>query len=408
VLQRDFKKINWKISFLYIFLAFPLVDYILRNLIVIPVISSLWDEIVFAVLLIYVFASFLSTGKKLPNFKLPLGLFVLLGIAHIFIDLPNIKATIDGFRAVYQYILSFFFGYYLIETKKEGVNYLRFLTLIGFLAALVAIIQIIIGVETPAKWVDASEQGLLRAFSFVVHPNVLGSYMLLTTTISFGLIFYEEKKSWKFGWGIITLFSLVALVFSGSRGAWLAIIMAVGVIFLLLNLKYLIVLVIGSIISFTAIPLVRNRFAHLFSADYLAKSANDGRIKRWINAFNNLVQEPFFGKGIGHYGGAVGARHFGTIYVDSYYFKTIAELGLIGITLFLWVVWAVSKELFIIWQKLKGTKEYLLIGSLFAGILGVILHNGVENIFEVPFMNSYFWFLIGLIYIFQKSDQEEN
>ena len=34
--------------------------------------------------------------------------------------------------------------------------------------------------------------------------------------------------------------------------------------------------------------------------------------------------------------------------------------------------------------------------GLIVGLLGVLLHNGVENIFEVPMMASYFWLLLGM------------
>jgi uncharacterized membrane protein YuzA (DUF378 family) len=32
-----------------------------------------------------------------------------------------------------------------------------------------------------------------------------------------------------------------------------------------------------------------------------------------------------------------------------------------------------------------------------AGLVGILAHNMVENVFEVPMMSTYFWFFLGLV-----------
>lgn len=384
-------------TWLYLFLSFPLLDYVLRNWLPVPAIPSLWDEGVLIVLLGFTLLQMMKTKREIPALKVPLLAFVMLGAAHIVIDVPYLAAGLEGFRAVFQYIVAFFIGYYLIESKTDALKYLRFLALIAALAALVGVAQVVLGVKTPASWIDASEQGLIRAFSFVVSPNVFGSYMALMAPLAFGLFMYEQKKAWKWGWLACTLLMLLALVFSGSRGAWLALFGGISIFFVILDRRLLIAGIVAAAGAVAFVPPIRSRMLNLFSPEYFAKSSEDGRIARWLNAYDQMRYEPFFGKGIGHYGGAVGDRYFGTTYVDSYYFKTIAELGLIGIILFLWLMVSTARLMYSAWQTWKGRREYYLFGSLFTGLIAVILHNGVENIFEVPFMNSYFWFLCGLV-----------
>ncbi|MBE3554805.1 MAG: hypothetical protein IMW85_07425 [Thermicanus sp.] len=83
--------------------------------------------------------------------------------------------------------------------------------------------------------------------------------------------------------------------------------------------------------------------------------------------------------------------------MDSYYFKTLAELGLPGVLLLAWLLFSVGFLLYRLWSTTKGRREHFLLGGILIGLTAVIFHNGVENIFEVPFMNSYFWFLTGLM-----------
>ncbi len=394
--------------FMYLFLAFPLLDYMLRNYIQLPLLPSLWDEGVLVLLLLFVFYEMLNEKKETPKFFLPLSLFVVIGLAHLIIDLSHFFAGIEGFRAVYQYILTFFVGYYLIDEQKDALKILRYILFIGTIAAVVGVAQVLLGVQTPASWTDASEQGMVRAFSFVVSPNVLGSYMALMAPIALGLIIYEEKKYWKAIWIFSMIMIMGAFILSGSRGAWLAFFGAFAIVFMLTSVKLLITSITASAITVLLVPRIRSRILNLFSPEYLEKSASDGRIERWTNAFHIMQNDPFLGLGIGHYGGAVGARYFQTIYVDSYYFKTLAELGLIGFGLFAWLVITAIREMYVIWQKWKGSSEYYLLGGLLIGLIAVLLHNAVENIFEVPFMNSYFWFLIGYVFRFSYYKKGEE
>jgi putative inorganic carbon (HCO3(-)) transporter len=178
---------------------------------------------------------------------------------------------------------------------------------------------------------------------------------------------------------------------------------------MLIDRRVFIGFMIIALLSAFFVPQVNSRLTHLFSADYLMKSSNDGRIARWMNSYDIMRNQPFYGAGLGRYGGAVGERNFGTTYVDSYYFKTLAETGLLGISLYLWIMYSIALSGYRIWKREKGHTNYYIYGGILAGLLGVMLHNGVENIFEVPFMNTFFWLLAGLMLslpYMKKNDEE--
>ncbi|CCQ98743.1 conserved membrane hypothetical protein [[Clostridium] ultunense Esp] len=313
------------------------------------------------------------------------------------IDIPNLAADLEGFRAVFEYVLLFFIGYYLIEDHRKAIQSLHLISAVATLAALVGFAQVAMGVETPSSWTDAAEQGIVRAFSFVVSPNVLGSYMALMIPIAVALFFYEKNVWLKGYYAFASLLQLGAFVLSGSRGAWLALLLSLLLIFALINWKWALGGGVAAVLGGFLLPPIRSRILNLLSPEYLEKSASDGRIARWLGAYHEMRFDPFFGRGIGHYGGAVGDRYFGTTYVDSYYFKTLAELGLPGVLLLAWLLFSVGFLLYQLWHTTKGKREFFLLGGILIGLIAVIFHNGVENIFEVPFMNSYFWFLTGLM-----------
>lgn len=391
---------KWITILLFLYLTYPLFDYLIRRFLPLPVLPSMWDEGVLILLMIAALFTMFLGERSLPSLKIPMLAFVMLGVSHIIIDIPNFAADVEGFRAIFEYYLLFLVGYYLIEEKVTALKSLHLISLIATLAAFYGMVQVALGVETPSSWTDAAEQGLTRAFSFVVSPNVLGSYMALTLPIAAAFFFYE-RGLWRKGYYAFSfLLQLGAFVLSGSRGAWIALFLSLFLLLAFMSWKWAIAGGVAAVIGGLLLSPIRSRIFNLFSPEYLAKSANDGRIARWLGAYHEMRFDPFFGRGIGHYGGAVGDRYFGTTYVDSYYFKTLAELGLPGVILMLWLFVTTMVLLYQLWFMMKGKKEYVLIGGIVTGLVAVIFHNAVENIFEVPFMNSYFWFLTGLLLSF--------
>jgi O-antigen ligase len=385
-----------RMSWLYVLLFYPIIDYVLRQILPLPIISSLWDEALLALLLVIALWRWLETNRKLPSIRTPFLAFVVLGLAYIVFQMKYIAVSIEGFRAVYQYMIAFVIGFFLLDDRPSLRRCIAVLAVVATLVGLYGIYQFIIGVEVPASWLDAGETMRTRAFSIVQSPNVLGSYMVLTAPVAIGLALTSRGlRRWI--WLGAALVMLAALVFTGSRGAWFAFAGAVGLFSLFISRKLFIALALAGGAAAAFVPQISARLKALFNPTYLEKSSNDGRIARWLNAYDQMRMEPVFGLGLGRYGGAVGNRHFGTTYVDSYYFKTMAEIGLIGLGLYLWLMVVLLKNGYDVWMRQKGRPDFLLYAGVLAGLLGVVLHNGVENIFEVPFMNTYFWLLAGFL-----------
>ncbi|GED50963.1 ligase [Brevibacillus borstelensis] len=396
------------ITWLSLLMAYPLIDYVLRKFLPIPVVSSLWDEGLLIVLLLFAFAAYFKGARKLPSIKHPFIAFIVFGIALMVTDMTNWDASVEGFRAVYQYMIAFFIGFYLLADRQQMANMLKVLSLIGFITGLYGIAQVILGVETPMGWVQEGESTTTRAFSFVTSPNVLGSYMALIAPISVGLALYVDNGKERLLWIVVALSSLLALVLTGSRGAWIALAAALFACFYIWKKRWAGYLVLAGIVGVLAlyfvvpesVPLVgtiKNRIFTLFTPEYMEASAQAGRLKRWVDAYDKMRLEPLFGVGLGHHGGAVGSRHFGTIYTDSYLFKSIAELGLIGVGMLIGLIVMILRYAARVVRSLVNKSEFFMVLGLFGGLVAVVLHNTVENIFEVPFMSLYFWLFGGFL-----------
>jgi len=181
------------------------------------------------------------------------------------------------------------------------------------------------------------------------------------------------------------LLMLACMVFTYSRGAWLALAGAMAVLSLLYNPRLLLLMGAGSLAAAQMVPGIGSRLAYMFSSEYLASSGKAGRIALWQKGLDKFLQDPLLGSGFGTYGGAVAARRIpGSVYTDNFYLKTAVESGLIGLMALLWLLACTFRCGYAAYRKISG-------------LIGVALHNSVENIFEVPMMATYFWFLSGVL-----------
>ncbi len=393
------------ISFcLYLIMAFPVLDYTLRRLPGLSLVGAVWDQALLLVLIPAILFRSLKRDSGLWPAFLP---FLMLCLAYGVRNLHYLGVTIEGLRAILQWIPYLFIAFHLVRDREQSVHLVQFFLLVTAVVAGIGLLQPFLGVETPAGWIDATEMISIRIFSIVQSPNVLGAHLALAIPIALGMAWYERRRLYQGIWGAIALMGSMALVLTFSRGAWLALAGAAVIVSAVLDRRLLIALLIAAVLLTVMLPQVTDRVLNVFSEEYLSKSLQDGRVGRWLRAYDLLRNQPLFGLGPGQYGGAVAARHFGISYLDNYYAKTAAELGLLGLGVYLAWLGAVMKKAVIgVWGRAPRRFHRLQYGVL-GGLIAVLLHNGVENIFEVPYMNTYFWFLAGLM-VFWCSTQSRG
>ncbi|UOF91071.1 O-antigen ligase family protein [Fodinisporobacter ferrooxydans] len=385
--------------------CYPLVDFVLRNTPIIRSthVGSVWDKLILLIFgFFFIKESIEGRQVKLPPFYKAVLAFMLLGVGYMMMDLSEPSLTFEGWRAVFLYMFVVFLAPFFIDAQFAK-RLLQASLWTGVLIALIAVYQWIVKAPIPAGWVDAGEHVRTRAYSIFGSPNVLGSYLVLMFPIAAGLALtkgYTGKQRLIYG-GMALLFA-AALFMTYTRGAWMALFIALLVIGALVDKRLFIGIVLAAIaVSF--VPQIHARVSELFTPLYWKKAALNGRIARSLLTYDVMRKNPLFGAGLGHYGGAVAARHFGTMYSDNYYAKTLAEMGLLGLFSFVALLFKVARDIYRhIWKRMIWKHGKFIEAGLYTGILAVMIHNAVENIFEVPAMNFLFWFMVSLIFIISR------
>lgn len=388
-------------TLLWLVFSYILIDYALReSLGTTSPLASYWDEL----LLVAVFLAWpvqMALRGKLTYRLTPLDLPILLYLAAaaflFLVRSPQLEIAVEGVRVYVEYLFWFFVASNLLLNKRQARALVNWLVLLGTLVALHGVYQYIIGVEIPTTWLDSTESVRTRVFSIVGSPNVLGSFLVLVIPITVSQVLSARGRLLKYFYALCLAPMILSLFFTYSRGAWLAMAGALAIYGLLYNWRILLALAAAAYTAPKIIPGIASRIGYMLSPAYLLSSARAGRVARWNMALNKLQNHPLFGEGFGRFGGAVAARHISSSnYVDNFYLKTAAESGLLGIAALLWLLLCGIRCALNSYRRLTDTYLKGLAMGLISGLLGVLLHNGVENIFEVPMMTVYFWLLLGM------------
>ena len=404
---------------------YVVIDYVLRDLLAVPVLSSCWDECLMLLALGCVVYERLGRETPLQTGCNPLDLPVCIFLAVCFVLMnvvtPYYSIQISGFRATVQYMLWFFLVTRLVHDDRDFMRVYLALVVLATVIALHGVYQYIVAVPIPSSWMTHTETSVrTRVYSIFGSPNIMGDFMVLFVPMTAALAYYAEKPSQKIMAWIATFCMCFACLFTMSRGAWVAMAVAILLFILLVDRRLFLLLATGLVVL-VMIPFVRTRIGFLFTQDFVDANTNGGRGGRWSLGME-LLQASGVWTGVGHgmFGGAVAMQnqvldHVQYFYLDNYYLKTLVETGYLGLGAFIIMLLGmiVTSCRSICrtgaqWKQ-KANRNYPLVVGMFCGLCGVLVHCFFENIFEEPYMMVYFWAIAAMIvyFGFLRPEQQE-
>lgn len=273
----------------------------------------------------------------------------------------------------------------------------------------------------------------MRAYGTFEQPNPYAGYLGLTLPLAVGLVFAgivpmggRISGKWLVWAGGSGALMAIALVMSWSRGAWFGIAAAIGVMLVavaarsgraaMLGVVFAVLLAYLLLAGGVSLlpPSIVQRFSdfmpYLGVADVRGVEVTDAnfavleRMAHWQSAIGMWTDRPWLGVGIGNYE-VVYARYSLPLWpsplghAHNYYLNVGAEAGIMGLISYL-VLWGAA--LLQSWKTARRARNWNWGVAL--GVLGVIVHLSVHNIFDNLFVHAMYLqvaILLGLI-AFQK------
>ena len=411
----------------YAFPFYLLIEYVLRDVLGIALLSSVWEELFIAAALLTVFIK--GRFARVNSVEVVVAIYMLVCLILCLINRPYPSVAFAGYRAQVEYMVWFFLLIRMFRSKKDAR--LCLFLFLGFVLVLSfhGFYQFIIKVEIPSSWTSQTESSVrTRVFSITGSPNIFGDLLLMAAPIAASLMYYLKKPWQKLCALCATGVLCICMLFTFSKGAWLGLIVAIVIFSILVDGRLLLLMGTAMAAILALFPQVTSRITYLFTNDYAEASAVGGRTMRWQLGRSLLLENKWLGFGLGRYGGAVAMNNqildkteeFAYYYLDNYYLKTLVETGYIGLVFYLFVLAAlIVFGLKAIYKAGSGfetdhTKDHLfanigndkmLCAGIFSALCGVLTHCLFENIFEEPYMMAYFWGLAAiLIYLGRKEE----
>src|SRR3954470_5039382 len=341
------------------------------------------------------------TGYALP-------LLLLLGVAlyssHKYGTYPRYRFLVEG-------VAVFYLVFAVVRAQREGRDVLATVGLIALVVdALAGVAQVAPGVHTgfyrdgctPVPLTPAATPpsgSLPRATGTFSNPNVLGGYLLLLLPL--GAMAWAYVARVRGLWAALALgcgFGFLALVFTFSRAAILASLVAIGVGILVSDVRYRRWLLLVVAAGGAAIAVLAGGCGSDATATY-------GRAEEWQATIDVIRDNPLWGVGLGRLGAVLqaqdpqsSARHAHNLFLTWW-----AEAGTGALIAWVWLY------LLLLWRSLRAA----LRGSAAArtalvallGFLGISMLDHPANTDRVALA---FWIVAGFAAAAGRRDQRHG
>jgi O-antigen ligase len=228
-----------------------------------------------------------------------------------------------------------------------------------------------------------------RAESGGIGSNGLAAFEVQLGMFLLGLFAYETRRRIKWTYFLLAMFCFYCVMYSFSRGAYLAFLMAW--LFLgLVRIRKLLILLVAFLMLWQAIVpnAVRERVLMTYSSDGELESSANARVTLWEDAMDVIRVDPVFGIGYLTY-----SYMHRTDYTDTHnlYVKVLVETGAVGLVLFCLLFW----RLYRLGWRLYRTASDPFLASLGLGFALWMVCAVCTNVFGDRWnyvqINGYMW-----------------
>ncbi|MBN1629950.1 MAG: O-antigen ligase family protein [Thermoleophilia bacterium] len=389
-------------ALLVVVAVFPWLDWAARN--TMGGLGPVWDDalLLFSVCLVLWCVIVL---RRWELWTVPILLPTILAFAAalgsvVVREVPG-DVALFALRILFQPLLFYFLGFLLPKDRRWVRRTVAVFVLVGVALALHGLYQYVTNAPMPASWVDVRETSIgTRAYSIVQNPNGLGAFLLMGALLSFSLAAARGLRGIsRVLWAVACVIHLGGVAVTFSRGAWIGLAAGLVALLIMAYRRYLTPLVAVVVVGWFAAPSTFvQRLTSAFSSWYIAKSMAAGRLYVWKMALEYIAAHPWFGLGLGTFGGTAAVTYsYSRLWVDSFYLQLGAEGGLLLLAFFLWLLLRGAKGL----VKGHGATGDPYLRALTAGAFGAYVAVGVANltasVWETLVVGAGFWFLAGFV-----------
>ncbi|MDD9974002.1 MAG: O-antigen ligase family protein, partial [Candidatus Poribacteria bacterium] len=320
-------------------------------------------------------------------FFLPICLYIFVMFLSA-VNTPDLFGTLKGTLRATVYVLFSLVVYTVVQNRTT----LKRLFIASFPSAAVAVIWTVIVL---VYHIDAWQWTSAYRSAPFTNYSVYGAFTALFFLVCLSRFLFDNGQYDRVLWTVWFVCFGVGLLMCFSRGVWLSVIVAVG--FMLLQLgrgvTHKKVLFVGAacliLLACLSLPSIYNIFVERISSTVdLSYASNRARLLRWGQAFVMFVENPILGKGYGAFAmlyeedvalvGSYTAQY--QLGAHSEYLQVMAELGIVGLVVWVWLNFAFLRYGFRALETLSDGFYRAIVIGLMAAEISLMVHFTVNNL----------------------------
>lgn len=350
-------------------------------------------------IILFILVSYLSLWNSSTRFSLPLP---ISSSSQMFMDWKNYAQMI--------------FLYYLVLNVVKDEKQQKVLVII------MSIVLLIIAVRCYRNFyvgdIFSWERRVVGPFVHVnLGPNEFSAFVVYCWAFFTGLLFFEKIRWKKWLFFATILFMLHPIFFTFSRGGYFAAFIVL-IFFGVVKKRSLLILTIVLFFTWQVVlpKTVVDRIEMTQTEEGELERSAGGRLGLWDLGLEIFSENPIFGVGYQGYRMSVGGKttyqgeeiKAGGADPHNYYVLTLSEQGVIGIIMFLCILFASFRSGLKLYKIAKNPFNKGLALGFMGAVVALIIANMFGDRWSYFVLGSYFWIFWGLvdrgILLSQKND----
>ena len=309
------------------------------------------------------------------------------------------------------FIIGYFLVVNLIRTPEWANRCIAAVMFSAFIVSAIGIYENFFG-QLDLKWIDKEmfENIEGRVVSTFANPNVLAEYLILALPFALAAFLAAKKSHSRFGALILLGASALCLVFTWSRGAWLGLMFALLIFFLIYSRRTVTVLCFGLLaLPFLPLILPANIVERFSSIGNMADTSTAYRVHIWMGSLD-MARDCILsglGSGMGVFSAVYPQYSLGGIeaapHSHNLYLQLAIELGIFGLLSFLVIIiiFAQSALTYCSRPRTDGVTQSndasrLFIAAGLCGILAFLIQGMTDYVWYNYRLYAMFWLILAL------------